>query len=390
MKHILEAATLTSLVLVACGGPRSAPQASEPHSPVEVAHEAAVERSGSEIPDWYGRYDPTCWYAAEVQRPPTGFSAKAESAHADSFPFGAFARVVAYDVGKQPAVTAARQIGHGCSIVASDGTLCPQLVAPGLVLSTAQIQALLSVTAVPQPPWQDEVRSHACRCDFPIASAFVFFDAQDRPVAHLELFSTLQKWNIVPAFGGVASQAAATTAREREVLGQLCQELGLECRQQEPDQDVPAREEPRETARSAEASQRDFARRLLPRLLTFPEGVEEQRPLSLTTEAERRRLCAWHLRAIADSTQARLGYPWSHNPGATLAFAGADWSLGFQNFEECLSKFPSCDEPVSRALETLAAMHKRLGEEDGIPERPKGCVFGIEIGPAAGRAPEGP
>jgi hypothetical protein len=312
-----------------------------------------------------------------VQVPPNSFVALSAVPPQRRFPGQAVAEVRAFDIGSEPGVNPSRCIGAHCSIVAEDGTLCPQLLAPGRSLSVDQVARLLPIVASPyfvEPASPGPKRS---TCSDESVSAFVFFDEEHRPIGYTTLSATARSWNFVPPLKGAPRCTKETAASERAVLSGLCEELNLRCFQQtSPGNDPPAADN-RSHEQPTERERAEAARQLLLTLLPPPGDVPLDVPLKATREAERRRLCAWHYRAVSVATEAGLGYPWPHNPDASIGRVGEAWELRLKNFEECLRGFPECDTVVGDAVKSLAYIYRSIA--DSMPEQRSGCVFGVEV-----------
>ncbi len=219
-------------------------------------------------------------------------------------------------------------------VIAPDGTLCPSVNVHGKTLSADQVERLLAI--VPELSKEGRaldgehaIKRPASHCQFNPHHAFVFFDAEDRPVGELEVCLSCGQLAQRPK---VRDLGGDLFPHEEDAFRALCKELGLGgCF-------LGAREyEDGLAERSAGdgGAPPPTADRSLP--------VPPARRLADATDEERRRLCLWYSNEAAASAALRSeifderGFECPN--GDTGTFRRLDWA-------SCVATFPRCDATV--------------------------------------------
>lgn len=261
-------------------------------------------------------HDPNRLVDAYPQSKPKAFHPVPER-RAGAFPGTAFASVAAFSFGRNQDL-----FPNGCEVLTPEGTLCPDVSAPGVTLSAAQSARLLGLIRSAE---STEVGDAGQRIHRPFSRciephlAFVFFDAEHAPVALLEASLYCNGWRSTPAAPGV--YGAMRLAEQDAIVG-LCEELGLdECWVADP--------RFRGALEALEAAPPDDSERLL-------DGVDLDGPLEATTPFEARALCAHSLRDGLPAT------------GSVETPDGRRYT--FVDYPACVATFPACRARVRDAL----------------------------------------
>ncbi|HEU5075759.1 MAG TPA: hypothetical protein VFU02_16315 [Polyangiaceae bacterium] len=299
------------------GGPPTAPRAS---NAVQRPASAATPVD-SFVAEMRRASDVNNFALTQDQAPPSGFvpfSREAKTLPED------YARVVGYVVNYGRGSFVQRGVEQpGCTgAIAPDGTLCPTVVLPGVVLSASQAARLEQLAGMaPAVPRTSSCASRAHH-------SFVFYDASGAPVFEylLDLYcgrDSLAEWNLGDA--------------TRHGLSALCRDVGLTLcflgdRQ----------------ARNAagEAFGERYTEQLhggATRLLPVPLGISVDRDLSSLTSAERRTLCAWNIEHTINWLEPG-GEPRQNEAGARMRL---------ESFVECTQHFPQCTASIDEVLPCL-------------------------------------
>lgn len=300
--------------------------------------------------DWY---NPLRWALAIDEKAPVGFLPIAHLEGWVQFPFRDKGSVRAFELG------GFKLDLPPCSVIADDGTLCSDVVLPGRVLSHEQRDRLESLLN----HGFGVSRSGGCT-SYP-AAAFVWYDDDEHPVAHLTLEGECLAWHVAPAPAGLKDGRANSVESERDVFSSLCKELGFErCSPNEGHSNSDRAKHP----------EQDLAQRVLQAALRADFGVPAATLLTRTTPVERRRLCAWLAMAAQFSVQA-AGFVLpkydtsfkSDNGGSHIRVLG---------FMECVRRIPECKCTVGEAQQEARHVLNELSI--GKVTAPLKCRVGIE------------
>lgn len=343
----------------------------QPAFPIESSAEDHSEAPYEELPKWYAYQDPLQWYVAEQQLPVRGFHQLPEQLYGTRFPGRKVAKVIAYELGNQYGQLS---IGADCDVLARDGTLCPQVLYPGKVLSPAQQAQLLAIAESPPRYFEHRpgraLARATTRCGQEVTTAFVFYDSREVPVGLVNLHGQCQSWQLVPAPRDTWRGLAGMRPEESAVLERLCQELELDtCKAPL----LSAAKMPQEPPRA-------LALRLLPAVLQDRKGYTNGQSLAHTTSIERQRLCLWAWRGATVATTALHGS--AVTPGTRFSEDRSPLTLQFLSLQECVTRFPNCEETVEESMDALTKVLLALSlSRVTAPTR---CVFGIAVDPFGG------
>jgi hypothetical protein len=313
--------------------------------------------------------DPNRMFLAITQQPPRGFQ-PIPARRAGAFPGTPYASIRAYSYGFDEGLALAAAASGPCDLVARDGTLCPTVNAPGRRLSPEQQERLTAlvrgaVFSTKSGEGESLGRGYT-RCDFDPHLAFVWFDAAERPVGQLEVCFGCDEWDTRPFVEGIRGPSMMHSDEHEAVLG-LCRELGLDgcffgdslrreafdrLRYAPPDSGSPS-----------------------PILswLGRPPAVELDQALATTSISERRSLCAWYARRIAETLNSRVepGIHWTCEDG----YRGS-----LESLSECVDLFPDCSVQVREILDCVAqsTICSRQGPCASHPE----CLWGVRAAAA--------
>ncbi len=283
---------------------------------------------------------------------------------APPFPGFSVARIRAFDLGYGEYADA---LEDKCDAVTDRGTLCPQVIAPGKTLSDEQQARLMAI--VKNPPEFQKFGSYRrgrprFRCFDEPATVFIFYDSNDNPGGIVTLTVGCLSWQFQPAVFGTWEDFEGLFEEERPVIHSLCDELEMRgCGTHPPKH--PPRQEPIIRAR-----------RLLPGVLEPPPSIDEAKPLSDTTSAERLTLCVWAWRGIQTASIALRSKQETAAPGFVFTERGNSSALEMLSIDQCLRRFPAeCRNNTSKEIEGLRTLISALAE--GRVVIPPTCLFGI-------------
>lgn len=325
--------------------PRNGSRSTEKDAAGQPPASGASDSGG--LPAWFRLWDPMRQFLVVPQKAPRDFQPLRAVSALRTFPERPFTEVWAYDRGR----ALIDELATSCSVLAKEGTLCPDLVAPGIRLSAAQVESILSIASGPKFEKKEGSavrRRGRVRCPASPESVFVFYDANHQPVSTLSVGGTCASWQLRPAPRGSWEGMARLEENEKELIQHLCDELKLEGCRATP---APAGWE------EAGPLHQAFTR-LLPLVLAEPTGVERTKPLSSTTEADRRRLCGWYLRGAAVAARALLDIGF-HSESSFFA-PGEARGVHYRNFDRCIKQFPQSAETVGTATDCLGATLSRF------------------------------
>jgi hypothetical protein len=304
------------------------------------------------LEEWSRAHDPALLYGIRPQRASAHFRPIAAQG---PFPFAQIARVRAYSYRWGSFEDA--DFAFQCSerVLRKDGTLCPSASFPGKMLSDAQRDEL--VTALRKPPVPGDPMIHA-RCIFNPHHAFVFFDADDAPVAELDVcFSCGQvsSWPYKPP--GLDTRAMWNA------VGSLCRDLALSvC---SPDFFF-------DRARANEALGRAMTP-VVHRGIADELGVDPQTLESKLGPEARRLLCRWsnHVgrlwdgrRLVQDDEDGAFGLRF--DVGMDLVFMGMD---------QCLATFPRCEVPAEAVERCFDKRFPKAEYDQADPNVPSTATY---------------
>jgi hypothetical protein len=314
-------------------------------------------------------------YGARPQARPAHWSAIRRDA---PFRFDRVASIRAYTFRMGRAFDEIEQAKHCHDIVACDGTFCPSVSFPGVLLSDAQRDALLALV--------DDVvhRKHpASRCAFSPHHGFVFFDRDGTPIAELQVCFDCGEWSVSFASG------SSLTGDGEVKLRKLCEQLHLG--------GCWFGTEPSPAQKSVEA------RGLLqdpPHAGLADLGVDPALVEAKATAVQKEILCRWAnaeaylwgrgpLRRRMDQGDGRdgaFGFQFDEGPSQALR-------VSVQDTASCVAKLPKCNVPVGAVERCYRARYpsgQLLRDDFVFPVKPpevceaaSGCMWGVEETPVA-------
>lgn len=247
--------------------------------------------------------------------------------------------------------------------IADDGSLCPATAGQGTLLTDEQLARLLALVASPGPPGQ------LMRCGYDPHHAFVLFDEHRAPFASVGACFTCGEWRSEPVVPG-ASRAMGM--RLNDGLRQLCRELGLGGCGYDLATNERVRNE-RVDRWSDKEAQGDLGPEPVEPLPERTSGVAPDTFLRATTNAERRRLCAYALRMPGADPSFAAGKRAICGDGSVIHRTG---------YDACVASFPSCDATVGQAERCLRALVREPCQEaarwDEQCDVRDACLVGIE------------
>lgn len=312
-------------------------------------------------------YDVSNLALAKEQVPPVGF--RPLDLRATPFPGKAFASVEGYFVGSTLGKSSPGPDNavSGCpGAVATDGTLCPEVLLPGHRLSASQIKRLLAVPTPSDPPI-------VTSCARPNTHAWVFYDEQGTPVGQLRVNFACKTWS-----RGVGRLPNATM----RIFRGLCAESGVE--------GCWLGSEPNEYPQWHQAWSDWNKTRFLPSY--WPQNRYMNRVLRATqagvaastrqqdlSPRDKRVLCQWSLQHAA--WFLRAGDSWGYEArDVTLTLSVLRW-------EQCVAEFPTCNLPLGTLLPCM--QHAQRGDpwfrkpEGAECKRYAACMWGFRADESA-------
>jgi hypothetical protein len=310
----------------------------------------------SEFPAWLDWYNPLRWALALDQQPPREFKPISQLDGWRVFPFRGRGRVVAFELGGFPLEL------PQCSVIAENGTLCPNVVWAGRELSVEQRRRLETLFDA----LSGERRTQTC--SGAPAAAFIWYDDDNRPVAHLTIEGRCMGWRLAPSPAVIPSGTSPATPNEAQAFATLCKELGYSrCA---PESDHPA---------VIQHPEMQLARKVLPSALQLDVDVAANTLLPDTTPVQRRRLCAWSAMTSQFAIQA-AGFVLPRYTTTLESTTGGD-AVRFVGFDECIQRFADCARTVGDARIELQRVLGNLAEQRVLS--PGACNFGAATVPMA-------
>lgn len=333
---------ILSACLPCCAGPQAQePARAEPREASELDVLVAEMVHASDV-----RY----YAVSAVQPPPRAFVPFAANAAAPP-PFEkVVAYVVNFDKGFKRGIA---PFDSGCrAAVASDGTLCPSVVLPGVELTAAQARILKRLAR--SEPAVPKVSS----CVSKPHHTFVFYSRTGVPV---------YEWSMDLRCGRSSSSRWVLENATRTALADLCRELGLAlCFMQ----DAGARE------RASEAFVSRYMEALpggSKRLKPFPMGLRPDQQLQHLSVRDQRQLCAWSIQHSSSALEAG-GDARSNEAGARTRLLG---------LSECTREFPRCAVPLATVLPCMDALQRGAPVlapfPNGACTEQRECLWGFEF-----------
>ncbi len=289
-----------------------------------AAPRAAMDREIARLADYH------TWFGFQTQAKPAHFRPLPAQASAP-FPGVKFAAVRAYTFRFDNGA-----LGVDPCVVAPDGTLCASVNTPGTALSDAQVKKLLSIVPELSPAGRSTepgrvVKRPASHCQFDPHHAFVFFDAEGRPVGELEVCLSCGQLSQTPK---VADLGGDLFSEEVDAFRAVCGELGLGgCFLGTPAYEDRRPELPPVRARSLGPPTEN---RALP--------VAGDRLLAATSEEEKRRLCLWYANEAAATEVSRRTS--RNDPMGFKCPSGEEGTFTWLDGPSCLARFPRCEASV--------------------------------------------
>jgi hypothetical protein len=355
------------------------PKASSNTAPPTLVREqkpALVELS--EIPKWYRVLDPLSSYYFHPQVAPKGFHKIPARSAGPFFPGRQYSEIWGYELGTGYLTQTP------CDQFAPDGTVCPNVVYPGKQLNENQAVRLMSIAHRPtnvvekvvSPDGSGHTTMRArLACGDPVAM-FVFVDAGHRPVGIVSVDEECAQWSFVPAPKDAWEGLACTNENEQRILLQLCAELDFDsCSSTKAARSYA--DDARNRRPPTREEQAALQQALLTLLLKDWPNIDEDRALDSTSAFEQQELCAWYVRSAA---VARGLYQGSMSWGFSgLGFEDEEThhAIGFQDFEECVDKFPRCNGSIRDGRACIARHLEELWNQDETCHL--GCVWGVSV-----------
>jgi hypothetical protein len=272
---------------------------------------------------WAHAADPRSMFLFREQAPPIGYRG-IPTRQAKTFPSRAFSVIRGFRFGSDQTYPREHRFdrfvpGCGGGVLAKNGTLCPSVEYPGVTLSPAQAEELLSIINTPKGA------PLAIMNGYHLVYGFVVYDGSDMPVAQALVTEHIDKLYTQPRlsdpFMGELGHGRET--RLKALLGAV----GFA---------VESTEEQDALVRRQAQLDGDLGRA---RYLPTSSGVDGARSMNDLSTAERARLCAWHQQVWA------LGLPRSglETNGIRCedgwAGTGLDWKA-------CQEQLPACPANV--------------------------------------------
>ena len=291
---------------------------------------------------WRAQADTANWFVAHPEPPPHGFRPWPQRIKG-TFPGGRAAETVVahYFAGDRvkPGASLLDVWVPGCGgdLLDEHGARCPSVSYPGRALSKPQVAKLLSIANTPNDVQRTITNAFGARF------GFLFFDADQRPLAQLLVNASVDKIALSPRNG---ERIDTMMPVRRERLEALLVELELL-----PPPPAPELEQLLEEQKSIDGEL--YRLRFMP----YSSGVSAEARLTDLSEAQKLRLCYWH--ASTGSLRA----------GSGRECANGLRSIGLE-VRDCISTFPTCDLAVGEAEDCM-----RRRRVDPCYERPEneGC-----------------
>jgi hypothetical protein len=308
--------------------------------------------------------DPNRMFLAIAQQPPRGFQ-PIPARRAGAFPGTSYASIRAYSYRFDEGLALAADASGPCDLVARDGSLCPTVNAPGRRLSAAQQERLMALVRgavfFSESGGGASLGRAYTRCDFDPHVAFVWFDSAQRPVGQLEVCFGCDEWDTLPFVEGIRGPSVMRPDEHEAVLG-LCRELGLDgCFFGDS-----SRREAFDRLRYAPPDSGSPSPILS--WLARPPAVDLDQALATTSISERRSLCAWYARRVAETLNSRVepDIHWTCEDG----YRGS-----LESLSECVDSFPECSVQVREILE-CAAQSTICSRQGACASHPE-CLWGV-------------
>lgn len=303
------------------------------------------------------KHDPKNWYVWREQTAPRGFR---ELRKAGKFPGGAFATVRAYEFGydrsyPRPSVVDRNQEDCGVHALASNGTLCPSVIAPGVTLTESQATELFAIVNEVKPG------SIAMVHNFNFGLGFVVFDAEDQPVAEISVDRAAVKIWSEPQQSLGRADILGPPRSER--MQKLLAALGFPV-------PTPSLEQQLDRQRKLDGTRHQA------RYLPVASGVPTELRLDQTNDEQRDHLCTWK------ELLFRQGSPYRDESSGTgfICPDGVDTAATLP--DACRSDFPRCSATVGEVEACLRHMRfdgcfKQAGSETCAKLR--SCFWGMDF-----------
>jgi hypothetical protein len=341
----------------------------ETSAPPKTLRPKAFFESEAELRSWYRAQNPLNWYGVYDQIPPHGFVPPSQLLLTATFPGNHVGYVKAFEVGGDET---AKYFGDEClssgtaGVLAPDGTLCPEVLYGGKLLSREQATRLLAIAEAPSAELAPGMGRPTYRCGDLIDISFVFYSTEGVPIGLINIDSFCSTWQLIPSPARGLEGLAGQSSEEHRVISNLCSELDLEsCKN--------GRERSEQAAVYRE--HRKEVQEVLFRTVLSEAPPVRNLPLKDLNHLERVRFCAWSRRALAAASRLRQasGVPsargtWTiEATGRTLQFVGiADCAK--EQFEACTTTAKEAAAEARRVYQVLA--------RDGV-DFPAACTPGL-------------
>lgn len=370
----LSLAAMTALVL-ACssGGARTEPHRPGPADarpePTRAAPPTALEDKEPQVsPELEAllteRDSLLDWRNTFFQRPQTRPKSFRPLLSRGTFPFRRIASARAFTFGY-----ALQPCDEEAIPFAKDGTLCPNVVAPGVELSSPALERAVNLVKHADEAFQHDshVGRPVTRCEFDPHHAIVFYDQGGAPLAKLVVCFTCGEILAVPGSPAMGKGAPALMmGNERATLAELFDEarLGAWLFDETKAERLSAYEAD-VYGRAPNLTKRGLQRRR--ERVAKGSGVAGDKSVRDLDAPERARLCTWFGEELA-ARDLRDGPRWERGYECT---DGRRRTLG--SFASCSARPMTCDVPVARVEACLSTFLRPLTEICDTPE-PEACA----------------
>ncbi len=284
---LIQFLVVVLLLVAGCGGQASAPHRASSH--VETRPPAVVDAGAREADSAPPPVDPVLearvaeadalfdWRNTFFQQPQAVPKKARPILEKGPFPGNTMASAKAYAFGF------AHTLGCGDSVpFAANGTLCPNVVAPGTALTAEQRESVLALIREAEKNERPDRHPAVSRCDFDPHHTIVFYDEAGAPIARLLICFTCGEWLASPgvhALGG--AHQGIMSAVQRRTLARLFDDLHLGAWMFD-----------HQIAEAVTAYEARIPGRRA-RRLAAPSGVASEKAARDASPEERVRLCTW-------------------------------------------------------------------------------------------------
>lgn len=314
-------------------------------------------------------YDVFTAAVARDQVPPPGFE-PARLTQATKAPFSPSAVATVHGYAWQhdggPGQTFKQAGGCRFGVLNADGTLCASTSLPGVEISPANVAEL--VRAVQSEPVPTEARTCMCGGKTSVMHSFVFYDAQDVPIATITLNLKYHELHTLPR-QEPEHLHAFVSSKFRATYADLCSRMGMPlCFIWDSDQYDRFWSE----LEQKEPTKQELRKR---RWQRSPLDALDDRPLNAYSDQGRRALCAWNHASTLDVRPKGESFGREAANGEVWIGRGLPWW-------ECEEQFPRCNRRLSEVLPCQeVAVSGNPGLVGAVPPQCRAlrdCIWGYE------------